>query len=152
VKGRPRGDVPHLLPHQRREDFSSTSLTYAFVPEEGPDQPEGRDDLTGIDSFSRAVCGTFLFRLELHRPAFSVDQDFPDRLAAQQPDGQFPVAADQPGELIQQRQLCFFACLLIPGFVFPVVFLSWLTPTRNKRPVGRLNKNGGKAWRGRRLV
>jgi hypothetical protein len=80
VKCRPRGDVPHLLPHQGGEDFSSTSLTYAFVPEEHPDQPEGHDDLTGIFPLSFTVCGPFPLRLEFDRRAVSAEQDFPDRL------------------------------------------------------------------------
>jgi hypothetical protein len=76
VKCRPRGNVLHLPPRQRREDFP------AFVPEECPYQPEGGDDLIGIDSFSHAGCGPLLFRLEPDRLAVSVDQDFPDQLVA----------------------------------------------------------------------
>jgi hypothetical protein len=45
----------------------------AFVPEEYPDQPEGRDDLIVIFPLSLAVPGLFLFRLELHRLAVSVN-------------------------------------------------------------------------------
>jgi hypothetical protein len=75
VKCRPRGNVFHPLPRQRREYLP------AFVPEERPDQPEGRDNLIAILPLSRAIRGPFLFRFKLHRLAVPLDQDLPNRLA-----------------------------------------------------------------------
>jgi hypothetical protein len=76
VKGRPEDDVLHLLPHEGGQNFP------AFIPEERPDQTEGNDGLIGIDSFSRAIRGSLLFRIKLHRPAIPAEQDFPNRFAA----------------------------------------------------------------------
>jgi hypothetical protein len=78
--GRPPGDILHLPPHKGGEDFP------AFVPEKDPDEAEGSDDVIGIDPFAFAMGGPFSLRFELYRLPIAIDQDFSDRLVAEEPD------------------------------------------------------------------
>jgi hypothetical protein len=41
-----------------------------FVPEEGPDEAEGGDDLVGVDFFALMDGGSFFRRFEFDRLAF----------------------------------------------------------------------------------
>jgi hypothetical protein len=72
----PCGDVRHLLAHKRCQNLP------AFVPEEGPDEAEGGDDLIGIETLAFAVGRPFFFWFELDRLPLAVYQDFPDRFFA----------------------------------------------------------------------
>ncbi|MDR2050039.1 MAG: hypothetical protein LBP69_11355, partial [Treponema sp.] len=65
---------------QNGEGVGST----AFIPEEGPDQTESGDDLTGIDPLAFPVGGPLFFRFELYRLPVQVHQDRFDRPGMQE--------------------------------------------------------------------
>jgi hypothetical protein len=70
IEGGPSGDSGHLLSHEGGEDLP------ALVPEKGPDQAEGGDDLVGIQPLAFSLGGSLLFRFEFYRFPVPVEQDF----------------------------------------------------------------------------
>jgi hypothetical protein len=54
AEGRPPDDIIHLPAHEGNRELP------ALIPEEGPDQAQGGDNIIGVDFF--AVGGSFFFR------------------------------------------------------------------------------------------
>ena len=69
TEGRPSGDVGHLLPHKRSEDFP------IFVSEKRLDQTEAADALAGVDTPALPVWRAAFFQLEFHHLTVSINYD-----------------------------------------------------------------------------
>jgi hypothetical protein len=64
AEGGPQGDIIRLLAHERREQL------LAFIPEGGPDEVEGGEDLVGVDFFALPIGRLWLGGFESGRAAF----------------------------------------------------------------------------------
>jgi hypothetical protein len=108
--------------------FGST----AFIPEEGPDEAEGSDDLIGIDFFTGTVGGSFFRRFKFDRLVFDDKQGLWILRLIEDTQGVLPVfVTGNPDEFVQDGRLLFSSGLPIAGTDLPgdsLFFFSWLTP------------------------
>ena len=97
AEGGPGGGEGHVLADEGSQELP------AFMPEEGPDEAEGIDDLAGIDFFALPVGGSFFPRFEFDRFAFDDERGL--RLV-EEPQGVLPVfAAGNLDEFVQNGRL-----------------------------------------------